>query len=379
MRSSRMLHVFVAFVLCAGFASSWLSRGSEMPARAAVRVDLQSISASGQLTGGGDMTIKVTLSEPAPAVTYVELHSNRPSVVQPPSKIRFDKGTRSMTITVPTRAANQEAKVTITANLGKISKSTIVLIKPPALSNVTMPESESLGVRFNLTIRLNSVAPRGGMDVYLYSSQPSIVNVPAAAHVPGGETGVALRLMTMKPGTVTITGKLNKDSKQATMTVTSERPTSTPLPTKPPLVTRTPSPRPTKLPGITASPTFTIQPPTSTVPASTSTATQTPIIPTASNTVAAPTSTFTPVPATRTPTNTQVPPTSTVTPASANLDSHRDADPASYRFSWPDGELRRKWRKRPGGSLHDLFDFPGRNTDRLGSAQSALADRRSRD
>ncbi len=294
MVSSRFLRsVFIALILLAPIAVRLTS--GEHDSSASSPPVLSAVSMSGSITGGGTVTIKVSLSDKATAATAVALHSNRPSVLTPPATVTVPAGQKYASVQVPTRAANQIAIVTISAMLGSITKTTQVTVKPPALSSVSLPEWVAEGGRAYLTVRLNSVAPRGGMDVAVAASPSGKLSLmPSSVHVPGGTTGLAVALRAAQvPSTtsVTIQGTLNGITKSDSMVITDLAATATPT------RTRTPSaPTATKTPG-----------------APTATPTKTPAAPTA-------TKTNIPVPPTATRTNTPVPPTATPIPQITGVD-----------------------------------------------------------
>ena len=322
MHTGRFVRLVIVATLLAGFGvSGFWGSGETDHARASVAV-LKSISASGSITGGGDITIKISMTGKVSEDTEVDLKSNRPSVVTPPFKLMVKKGQSTVSTTTKTRAANQTAEVTLTATSGSIVKTTIVIVKPPALSNVSMPSTETQGDYFNLTIRLNSVAPRGGMDVNVKSSDTSIVNINGKVHVNGGETGVAVRLRALRVGKVSVTGELNSVTKKASMTVVASTvPTKTPTPKVSPTATKTATPQvtatatKTSTPQVSPTATKTATPKASPTTTPTPTKTATVVPPTATPTRTA-TRTNTAVPTntpTRTNTATSLPPTATPT------------------------------------------------------------------
>lgn len=195
--------------------------GLSTPSITSAAATLKSISASGSVTGGGDITIKVSLTAAATTATTVQLKSNRPSVITVPATIVVPKSKSSQSITVTTRSSNQQADVTLTAKLGSISKTKVVTVKPPALSSVSLPESVEAGKAFNVTVRLNSKAPSGGMNVILSSNNPSRLPVPATVKVPGGSTGVAVRVTSTEgaDATAQVTAALNGITKNDSITI----------------------------------------------------------------------------------------------------------------------------------------------------------------
>ena len=263
MASSRFLRsVFIALILLAPIAVRLAS--GEHDSSASSPPVLSAVSMSGTITGGGTVTIKVSLSSNATTATAVSLHSNRPSVLTPPATVTVPSEQKTASVQVVTRAANQTAIVTISAILGSVTKTTQVTVKPPALSSVSLPEWVAEGGRAFLTVRLNSVAPRGGMDVAVAASPSGKLSLtPSSVHVPGGTTGLAVALRAAQvPSTtsVTIRGTLNGITKSDSMVITDVVATATPTKTPaPPTATKTNTPVPP-----TATRTNTPVPPTAT-------------------------------------------------------------------------------------------------------------------
>ncbi len=305
MNRFRLFNV-LAVLLIIG-AALW-NGGVTVPVEAAIL--LKQVGASGTITGGGNITIKVVLTGRATSDTSVGLKSNRPSVLTPPSTLTVPRGSSSASVIVTTRASNQEASVVITASLASIKQTATVLVKPPALSSVALPATIDSGGRGNLTVRLNSVAPSGGMQVAVKSSRSGVfTNLPSSVKVPGGATGIAFQLTAefiSSDTSVTLTGTLNGISKTDTVVINSgSEPTATATKTSvPPTVTSTVVP---------PTPTNTAVQPTATKTPAQPTATNTSVPPTATNTPVPPTSTSTPVPPTATSTATAIPPTAALT------------------------------------------------------------------
>ena len=240
---------------------------------------LKSISASGTITGGGKITVKVTLTEAAPTGgTVVKLKSNRPSIIPIPATVTVPKGKTEITMPpVLTKASRTTAPVTLTATLGSVSKTKDVLVKAPIVSGVSGIKSVNGGSTNEVTYRLNAKAGVGGMPIEIKVSRPSLVTVLTAnPKVLEGQTTVVIRYQVGNvPGSTTFT---------ITALATDNGVDNIPPDARPKSVSHA----------------VTIQP-----TAATATATRTP--------TKTATATNTTIPPTATPTNTPLPPTATST------------------------------------------------------------------
>jgi len=93
----------------------------------------------------------------------------------------------------------------------------------PALSNLTVyPTTVIGGKRASGTVKLSNVAPVGGVQVKLVSSDSHVASVPASVTVPAGVEKASFNVTTSKVSsntTVTITAKYS-GAKSVTMTIT---------------------------------------------------------------------------------------------------------------------------------------------------------------
>ncbi len=201
---SRILAFFVAFTLLLGNIA-WISPIGSVSAAPA----LKSISASGTITGGGNITVKVTLTEAAPTGgTVVKLKSNRPSIIPIPATVTVPKGKTEITMPpVLTKASRTTAPVTLTATLGSVSKTKDVLVKAPIVSGVSGIKSVNGGSTNEVTYRSNAKAGVGGMPIEIKVSRPSLVTVLTAnPKVLEGQTTVVIRYQVGNvPGSTTFT------------------------------------------------------------------------------------------------------------------------------------------------------------------------------
>jgi len=217
---------------------------------------LKRISVSGSVTGGRYMTVKVTITAPAPGGLVVNLKSNRPSIVPVPPQMTFHTLATTQEISVRTKAINQAVDVTITATSGSVKLSDVVTVKPPQLSRLSIPGELQAGQQIKLSVYLNALAPLGGMVVTLSSNNPSILTVQSSVRVLSDTNRADIRFSINGFGTVTITATMNGVTVQATTTVVA-RPTATPTRT----ATATPTATATIFIGtVESSPTASVEP-----------------------------------------------------------------------------------------------------------------------
>ena len=152
---------------------------------------LTSLGASGTITGGGTITVKVTLSAATPSGgATVTLSANRPSIIPVPASLTIARGQTTASVSVVTKAARPDATVTLTATYAVVTKTKAVNVKAPALSSNSGPTGIAAGGSARFTVKLNAPAPTGGMPVTLESTEPNVLGVPASAKVPAGQTSV---------------------------------------------------------------------------------------------------------------------------------------------------------------------------------------------
>ena len=178
------------------------------------------------LRGGNSMTGMVTLT--APAATggaNVVLSSSNPAVATVPSLLTIVQGTPARTFPINTFAVANSTNVTITATRAGISRSaTFRVTATAALKSLTcQPGVIAGGNPVSVGILLSQVAPVGGAQVSLVSSNPALASIPESITIPyAASTGsvVATTGVTQTTQSVTFTGTRDGVTRSVVLSVT---------------------------------------------------------------------------------------------------------------------------------------------------------------
>lgn len=178
------------------------------------------------VVGGVSATVnKVTINAPAPAggVT-VNLTSNSPSAVVPPSVTVSAGATISPYFTITTSAVANTVTATISANYNGVTVTGTLTVAPLALTAVALSPAIVAGGASTSSnkVTLSGAAPAAGAVVNLSSSDPG-VTLPATVTVAAGATSspvFTIKTSTVNaPITVIISGTYNGVTKSANLTV----------------------------------------------------------------------------------------------------------------------------------------------------------------
>jgi hypothetical protein len=236
-----------------------------LPARqASAAANLVRMMASGSTTGGRNISIRVVISEPAPAGGIdIPLRSSS-SAIRVPSSVHVDSGQTEKLISVRTVPVINTVDVTVTASYKGVTRQRTVTIKEPFHSSLSVQSVIRAGSQGRVTVRLSGRAPAGGITIALSTKNQDVFKLPASITIPAGAYSGAARVdATDQPGDVSISvtshyqkGAIsNTHTKNAivrhfdTATVT---PTDTPTHT--PTSTNTPGPTATFTPTATSTP-----------------------------------------------------------------------------------------------------------------------------
>jgi hypothetical protein len=230
---------------------------------------------SGSQTGGREITIRVQITEPAPAEGTAVLLSSSSAAIDPPATITVPAGETELQFKAPTNPVAANQNVTVSASANGVSRSRIVLIKAPVLTSLglqTVIRHNGVG---KVIARISGPAPASGISVdtstnpagYLDLGDP--ITIPAGANkislaVPASLLTAAEVALPDQPVDVTITYGGASFTKTTIIrdfgdgaTVTPMPPTATPAPTDAPTETQTPTEAPTDTPTSTATVTAT--------------------------------------------------------------------------------------------------------------------------
>jgi len=182
---------------------------------------LVSISPS-SVTGGSASTGTVTLSGSAYTGGFVVSLSSSISAALIPKTVTVPAGSSSVTFSVTTTAVTVQSFATITAKNGKVSKTAILAITPPALTSLTLtPTTVAPGGSSTGTVKITSPAPVGGLAVTLHSSS-SKATAPATVKIAAGQTSAAFTIKTVKTppaGSATFSATFGGVTESATLTI----------------------------------------------------------------------------------------------------------------------------------------------------------------
>jgi hypothetical protein len=188
---------------------------SHRPVSAQATSLLSKVTSSGSVTGGRQMTIRVTLTQPAPPGGALAFLSASDPLIRMPPTFVVPGGMTSYAIkyyTVPTFTTTM---VTISVNMGLLTLSTHTLVKQPYLSSLSVQSVIRAGGYGKVTPRISGPAPAGGVKVTLSASPDGVLNVPLTATIPEGATAVYLVVpasMVDTQSAVTVTAKWGTQS-----------------------------------------------------------------------------------------------------------------------------------------------------------------------
>ncbi len=185
---------------------------------------LVSVKAPVSVIGGKNAVGTVALSIVASTGGFtVNLSSANNSIASVPSTVTVPAGAKTVTFPIGTTPVVTSSPILITAAFGGSSKSTTLTVQRPGLLSNTLKTSSVIGGVSGLgTVKLNGIAPAGGVVVALNSSAPSVANVPFSVTVPAGTLSVSYPVTTVPVGanlTIGLHAILNSVDKAANLTV----------------------------------------------------------------------------------------------------------------------------------------------------------------
>jgi hypothetical protein len=183
------------------------------------------------VTGGNSSTGTVTLNGMAPAGGAQVTLSNSDTAASVPSSVTVPAGATSATFTISTSAVAASTSVTVSASYGGITQTaslTVTPSSPPTLSSLTLsPSSVTGGNSSTGTVTLSGLAPAGGAQVMLSSSNTGVARVPSSVTVAAGTNSATFTVNTSSvlfSTSVTISASYGTVSKSANLQVNSVAP-----------------------------------------------------------------------------------------------------------------------------------------------------------
>lgn len=180
----------VRLLLIAAIAATGLS--TLTPRSANADSSLQLLFGSGSTVGGGRVTARVELTEPAPAGgAVVSLSASNPAISLP-ATVTVPEGETELTFQILAPPVTAETAMTVTANFGGTSTSSVVTIQPTTLKGIHVQSVFRAGGQGRVSVYLSGPAPAGGVVVSVTSNRPSILPLPGDVTIPAGESRLRL-------------------------------------------------------------------------------------------------------------------------------------------------------------------------------------------
>jgi uncharacterized protein (TIGR03437 family) len=171
--------------------------------------------------GGRNVSATVTLTGTAPPGGVTIGISSDNSAAQPPATVSVPFGASSATFSIPTSVVAASQTCTITATLGRTSKTAQITVIP-ALQLALTSSSVVGGNNVGGTVTIADSAPISGASVTLVSSDPT-AKAPSFVNIPSGQNSASFTITTAAvtaARTITLTATFGTLPKQsATLTV----------------------------------------------------------------------------------------------------------------------------------------------------------------
>ena len=175
------------------------------------------------LQGGGSSTATITLPNTAPVGGLVVPISSNNAAASVPSTVTVAGGSTTATFTVNTTGVSSSTSVTITAGSGNGAATAGLTVNPATLASVSVsPSSVGGGTTVTGTVTLSGVAGPNGATVSVTSNSPAASVLPTAVVAAGQSTGTFTinTNAVVASTTVTISATLGGQTQTATLTVT---------------------------------------------------------------------------------------------------------------------------------------------------------------
>jgi len=185
------------------------------------------------VVGGNASRGTVTLTAPAPSGgALVSLTSGNSAVAAVPASVTISAGATSTSFTVNTSSVNAVTAVQLNASYAGAIVSATLTVQPaaappppvqPVLSSLTLQPSLVRGPATSQgTVTLSGVAPAGGVQIKLASSNNNVATLPASVTVQAGATSATFTVQSKRVRTATnvsISASLGAVVIRATLTV----------------------------------------------------------------------------------------------------------------------------------------------------------------
>jgi hypothetical protein len=162
--------------------------------RSASATQLSKLTCSGSVTGGRQITVRVTLNGPASVGGTLVFLSSNSALVAVPLYVVVPPGESTYAFKVTTKPTFTTTTVTLTAENGTATMHAQVIVKEPYLSSMSVQTVIRAGGYGKVTPRISGPAPAGGVTVTLSVNPSGYLNVPVTAVIPAGQTAVYLKV-----------------------------------------------------------------------------------------------------------------------------------------------------------------------------------------
>lgn len=187
-------------------------------------VEISTLTVDHTVLGGGLLNGTITLNRVAPkGGTQVSVVTD--SAAAPSTVVTVPQDVKSVNFSIPTLAVPQDADVVFTASTTTLSATASTTVLAPKILSAKFDSDTILkDQKVVLTIRLDGVAPQGGLVISLSSSNPSALSVPPTVTAAGGSKVAKITVVGGSVDTATtvvVTATLNGRSTNATATVSN--------------------------------------------------------------------------------------------------------------------------------------------------------------
>jgi hypothetical protein len=143
-----------------------------------------------QVVGGFGATGTITIDVPAPTGGLTFTLTSNNAAATPVNAVTMPEGATSVNFAIGTVAvaANVTATISARTGAGAAGSATLLVLSPTNLALSLDPEVVVGSISSTATVSIDGVAPAGGHQVSVSSSDPSIASVPSTVMIPAGQT-----------------------------------------------------------------------------------------------------------------------------------------------------------------------------------------------
>lgn len=173
------------------------------------------------IQGGRSASATATLSGPAPAGGATLQVSSDNNASQPPATVNVPFNSSTTSFSIPTATVTTPQTTTITATLGRGSKTASLTVNP--VLQLTLKSNAIVGGNsVNATVTLGELAPLAGVTMNVQCDNRTIAQPPLTINIPSGQNSATFTITTIPvtlSRTVTITVSYAGSTQSAPLTV----------------------------------------------------------------------------------------------------------------------------------------------------------------